>query len=98
MNKLDVENIAIFARHLKALRDKITTAKIIHDSRDSRMTSHRLTYSNMDEEKRKMVFFDEEREAVKEVEQTYDEAFSAGCEVGLILPFGCIEIKDYIEN
>lgn len=98
MNKLDVENIAVYARHLKALRDKITTAKIIHDSRVQRMTYHRISYPNMDEEKRKMVFFDEEREAMKDVELEYDEALSIGCELGLRLPFTIEEIKDYIKT
>lgn len=97
MNKLDVENIAVYARHLKALRDKITTAKIIHDSREQRMTYHRISYPNMDEEKRKMVFFDEEREAMKDVELEYDEALSIGCELDLRLPFTMEEIKDYIK-
>ena len=98
MNKLDVENIAIFAHHLKELRDKITTAKIIHDSRAQRMAYHRILYPNMDEEKRKMVLLDMERKEVEKVEQEYDEAFRAGCEIGLILPFGCIEIKKYINS
>ena len=98
MNKLDVENIAVYARHLQALRNKITTAKIIHDSREQRMTYHRISYPNMDEEKRKMVFFDEESEAVEDVEQEYDEALSIGCELGLRLPFTIEEIKDYIKT
>ncbi len=98
MNKLDVENIAIFARHLQALRNKITTAKIIHDSREQRMMYHRISYPNMEEEKRKMVFFDEEREAMKDVELEYDEALSIGCELGLRLPFTIEEIKGYIKT
>lgn len=98
MNKLDVENIAVYARHLQALRNKITTAKMIHDSREQRMIYHRMSYPNMDEEKRKMVFFDEEREVVKEVEQEYDEALSLGCELGSQLPFTIEEIKDYIKS
>lgn len=98
MNKLDIENIAIFAHHLKALRDKITTAKIIHDSRQQRMAYHRILYPNMDEEKRKMVLLDIERKEVKKVEQEYAEAFSAGYKIGLMLPFSCIEIKNYIKS
>lgn len=98
MNKLDVENIAIFAHHLKELRDKITTAKIIHDSRAQRMAYHRILYPNMDEKNRKKVLLDIERKEVKKVEQEYSEAFSAGYKIGLILPFGCIEIKKYINS
>lgn len=98
MNKLDIENIAIFACHLKALRDKITTAKIIHDSREQRMAYHRILYPNMDEEKRKIVLLDMERKEVEKVEQEYDEAFRAGYKIGLILQFGCIEIKNYINS
>ena len=98
MNKLDVENIAVYARHLQALRNKITTAKIIHDSREQRMAYHRILYPNMDEEKRKIVLLDMERKEVEKVEQEYDEAFRAGYKIGLILPFGCIEIKNYIKS
>lgn len=98
MNKLDVENIAVFARHLKVLRDKITTAKIIHDSRSERMMFHRMSYPCMEEEKREMVFFEEEREAMKDVELEYDEALSIGCMLGLRLPFTIEEIKDYIKT
>ena len=98
MNKLDVENIAIFAQHMKELRDKITTAKIIHDSREQRMAYHRILYPNMDEKNRKKVLLDIERKEVKKVEQEYSEAFSAGYKIGLILPFGCIEIKKYINS
>ena len=98
MNKLDVENIAIFAHHLKELRDKITTAKIIHDSRQQRMAYHRILYPNMDEKNRKKVLLDIERKEVEKVEQEYDEAFSAGYKIGLILPFTIEEIKDYIKT
>lgn len=98
MNKLDVENIAVYAHHLKELRDKITTTKIIYDSRAQRMTYHRILYPNMDEEKRKMVLLDMERKEFEKVEQEYDEAFRAGCKIGLILPFTIEEIKDYIKT
>ena len=98
MNKLDVENIAIFAHHLKELRDKITTAKIIHDSSEQRMAYYRILYPNMDEEKRKMVLLDIERKEFEKVEQEYDEAFRAGCKIGLILQFTIEEIKDYIKR
>lgn len=96
MNRLDVENMAIYARHLRNLRDKITTAKLLKESREKRMDGHREIYPNMDEEKRKILFFEEERDAVKEVEQEYEETLSAGCELGLILPFSPTEIRDYI--
>lgn len=52
----------------------------------------------MDEKNRKMVLLDMERKEVEKVEQEYDEAFRAGYKIGLILPFGCIEIKKYINS
>ena len=54
--------------------------------------------SKLDEKNRKKVLLDIESKEVKKVEQEYSEAFSAGYKIGLILPFGCIEIKKYINS